>query len=320
MKIDRQKKARKWMTHYKMTYGYCEPYKVLLDPLLLRYALETRVFLREFVPKALQCKVAHPVITQCVYNWMKTKGGEAYSGAVVACKRMERLNCEHSPCLSPHDCLLSLLKKEIAENPVVPIRSTAKTVKTKAVVAAVPKGKRKFCVAAQDRKIRLDVQSLASVPLVCFVTKPVPKSQQGVFNPSIIGALTLVKPGKDKKLIPLRVHEKIRENRMLQRKAGKDNGYLDLKIRLGLVPMPEGYLEKLKKMKEEREKDPFTDDDDDDENEEEEEEEEEEKEEEEEEEEEKCSEEKENEEEGEEEEDDEKMEEDGDDDDDDDDE
>eukprot|EP00727_Mastigamoeba_balamuthi_P010355 m51a1_g5942 hypothetical protein (301) ;mRNA; f:120139-121178 len=157
MRVVRQKKARKAITFYRMNYRMEEPYRVLVDPLLLRVAVEKKILLREHLPKVLQGR-AYPCLTKCCFAWMKSQGGDDYDGASLVAKRMERVDCGHTPSLSPDECIRSMLEPQ-----------------TRGELHATG---HKYCVAVQGRKLRDTVsQTIAGVPVVSFLLRPAAGSQ-----------------------------------------------------------------------------------------------------------------------------------------------
>ena len=260
MRIERQKRAKKWMTRYRLVHHYTEPLRVLLDPLMLTSALTARVFLREELPRVFQVR-AVPVVTTCVVAFLRAQaarakeqqsagagakptaartrfGGagarltreEAYAQAAISAKRMERVECHHAKALPPGKCILDVLRHEDEECKAAERSGSAPH-------------KRHLAAAVQDDQTRFAVRRMGVVPLACF-----PTSKERLAS-GRVGTLVMLEPTDTKTRSKGTTS---RQQRKEQRQQQEGRHFLALKRRLGLLP-PSAEEDKEKEEHEEEE-------------------------------------------------------------------
>lgn len=241
MRIERQKRAKKWMRRYRAVHHYVEPLQVLVDPPMLTAALIARVFLREELPKTFQVR-AVPVVTTCVLAYLRAEAdklrrgesdgaaaaagahaasrpgrlspAEALAQAAVAARRLERIECSHAKALSPRACILDVLRREDEQ------------CKAAARAGGAPRPRR-LAAAVQDEQTRFAVRRIGVVPLACF---PVSEEKARIGH---VGTLVMLEPTdkltRSKAVVP-------REVKRQQRQQQVGRHFLALKRRLGLIP------------------------------------------------------------------------------------
>ncbi|KAI1855447.1 hypothetical protein JX265_007718 [Neoarthrinium moseri] len=108
------KRYRKLMERYSMTFGFREPYQVLVDSELLADACRFKMDLIKGFEQTLSGKVK-PLITQCSMRHLYAKNREpGVADAIELGKTFERRRCGHHPDqypepLSTLDCLSSVV-------------------------------------------------------------------------------------------------------------------------------------------------------------------------------------------------------------------
>ncbi|KAF3904653.1 hypothetical protein ABW21_db0207174 [Orbilia brochopaga] len=142
MRGKRSKAYRKLMAVYAHSFGFREPYQVLVDPSIVQDAAKFKMDLAAGLERTLQGKVK-PMITQCCIRHLYATDDQPL---ISLAKTFERRRCDHSisdPALSPLDCLLSV---------VIPSKD-----------APVP-NKHRYIVATDDMKIRDEFRAYPGVP------------------------------------------------------------------------------------------------------------------------------------------------------------
>ncbi|KAF3911132.1 hypothetical protein AA313_de0207468 [Arthrobotrys entomopaga] len=142
MRGKRSKAYRKLMTVYAQSFGFREPYQVLVDPTIIEDASKFKMDLAASLERTLQGKVK-PMITQCCIRHLYATDNQPL---ITLAKTFERRRCNHSidaPALSPLECLLSV---------VIPSKESP-----------VP-NKHRYVVATDDQKIREEFRDYPGVP------------------------------------------------------------------------------------------------------------------------------------------------------------
>ncbi|KAK9761482.1 hypothetical protein K7432_013596 [Basidiobolus ranarum] len=137
MKAKRQKQYKKCMQIYQNTFGFREPYQVIVDGNFCQAALDSRTNLKEQLPKTLLGQ-AKPMYTLCGLAEIRAKG-EEFLGTVIALKRYEKRRCPHKTPLTSAECLAEIIGEDNPHN---------------------------YCVATQDIKLRSKFRKIAGVPLL----------------------------------------------------------------------------------------------------------------------------------------------------------
>ncbi|KAG4305896.1 hypothetical protein PORY_000806 [Pneumocystis oryctolagi] len=137
MRQKRMKSYKKLMQIYRISFGFREPYQVLIDADYLQDSIKYKIDIIKQLERALQGKVK-PMITQCcIQKLYETKQQDIISVA----KTYERRRCNHKDNpLSPEDCIYS-------------------------VVNINGKNKHRYVVATQSQSIRAKLRSIPGVPL-----------------------------------------------------------------------------------------------------------------------------------------------------------
>ena len=108
MKIRRYKHARRVLSLYRNTFGFHEPYQVLVDGTFCQAALAGKIQLKEQLPKYLGGSI-QLVTTRCIVKETEELEAEL-KGAILILKRFSQRNCGHKrERKSAVDCLLSLI-------------------------------------------------------------------------------------------------------------------------------------------------------------------------------------------------------------------
>ncbi|ORX91375.1 hypothetical protein K493DRAFT_165059, partial [Basidiobolus meristosporus CBS 931.73] len=137
MKAKRQKQYKKCMQVYQNTFGFREPYQVIVDGDFCQAALDSRINLKEQVPKTLLGQ-AKPMYTTCGLAELREKG-EDFLGTVIAMKRFEKRRCPHKTPISSAECLSEIIGKDNQHN---------------------------YCIATQNTQLRSSFRQIPGVPLL----------------------------------------------------------------------------------------------------------------------------------------------------------
>ncbi|EHL03415.1 putative rRNA-processing protein utp23 [Glarea lozoyensis 74030] len=148
MRGKRAKQYKKLMQQYGLSYGFREPYQVLVDSGILRDADKFKMDLVGGLERTLQGQVK-PMITQCSMRHLYAASSEpGVSYLIDKAKTYERRRCGHRPeeypePLSEQDCLASVVDP--------------KNNKT---------NKNCYVVASQEIDVRKHMRGVMGVPLV----------------------------------------------------------------------------------------------------------------------------------------------------------
>lgn len=138
MKVKRVKHARKYLTLFRNSFGIFEPYQILVDGTFCQAALQTKINIKEQLPKYLDGSI-QLVTTRCVIVEGEALGPHL-SGAVLIAKRFQLRKCGHHKSAVPAaECIKSMIGTEN------------------------PNG---YFVASQDRDLRHHLQQIPGVPLL----------------------------------------------------------------------------------------------------------------------------------------------------------
>ncbi|KAF8866546.1 hypothetical protein BDZ45DRAFT_568971, partial [Acephala macrosclerotiorum] len=148
MRGKRAKQYRKLMQQYGLSFGFREPYQVLLDSNIIRDADQFKKDLVGGLERTLHGQVK-PMVTQCsmrhLYN-AKDEPGVSY--LIDKAKTYERRRCGHHPedfpePLSEQECLSSVVDPKGSKH-----------------------NKNRYVVASQDLEVRKSMRTVLGVPLV----------------------------------------------------------------------------------------------------------------------------------------------------------
>ncbi|KAF4974439.1 hypothetical protein FZEAL_8661 [Fusarium zealandicum] len=148
MRGKRSKQYRKLMEQFSMTFGFREPYQVLVDAEMVSDSSRFKMDLEPALSRTVHGKVK-PMITQCEIRKLYAKTREPGVGeAIELAKTLERRRCGHHPDqypepLSTEECLRSVVDpKDTHQN------------------------KHRYVVASQDQEVRRMLRGIKGVPLI----------------------------------------------------------------------------------------------------------------------------------------------------------
>ncbi|KAG5977258.1 hypothetical protein E4U55_006940 [Claviceps digitariae] len=148
MRGKRSKQYRKLMERYCMTFGFREPYQVLVDAEMVQDSCRFKMELEPALQRTAHGKVK-PMITQCEIRKLYAKKTEpGISEAIEVAKSCERRRCGHHPDeypepLSTLECFQSVIDpKDTGEN------------------------KHRYVVASQSQELRRMLRGVRGVPLI----------------------------------------------------------------------------------------------------------------------------------------------------------
>lgn len=123
---------------FKNSFGIFEPYQILVDGTFCQAALQTKINIKEQLPKYLDGSV-QLLTTKCVIE-EGTALGPQLAGAVLIAKRFQLRKCGHHKGAVPAaECIMNMIGTE---------------------------NKNGFFVASQDRTLRSLLQKIPGVPLL----------------------------------------------------------------------------------------------------------------------------------------------------------
>lgn len=138
MRIKRVKHAKKYLTLFKNAFGVFQPYQILVDGTFCQAALQSRIVIKEQLPKYLDGTI-QLLTTRCVIAEGEALGPQL-SGAVSIAKRCKLHKCSHHKKAVPAaECIQSMIG---TENP------------------------QHYFVASQDRDLKHHLQKIPGVPLL----------------------------------------------------------------------------------------------------------------------------------------------------------
>ncbi|CAH0049694.1 unnamed protein product [Clonostachys solani] len=148
MRGKRSKQYRKLMEQFSMTFGFREPYQVLVDAEMVKDSCRFKMDLNPALERTVHGKVK-AMISQCeirkLYAQKNEPGG---NDAIELAKTLERRRCGHHPDqypepLSTQECVLSVVDpKDSGQN------------------------KHRYVVASQDVEVRRKLRTVRGVPLI----------------------------------------------------------------------------------------------------------------------------------------------------------
>ncbi|KAK0465397.1 Fcf1-domain-containing protein [Desarmillaria tabescens] len=140
MRQKRSKTYRKLMALYSMTFGFRQPYQVLIDSEMCKLAADTNIELVKQIGAVLhgEIKPTVLVITQCCIHELYLQG-KSRQNAVDLAKCFERRRCNHREPIPGDDCLKSVVGDT---------------------------NKHRYVIASQSQPLRSKLRSIPAVPLV----------------------------------------------------------------------------------------------------------------------------------------------------------
>ncbi|KAJ1819916.1 hypothetical protein LPJ56_003548 [Coemansia sp. RSA 2599] len=137
MRSKRTKAYRKAMHFYQQTFGFREPYQVLVSPDFVLAAVGKKVDVKQAVQDALQGQIKF-YITYCGICDVR-KESEFQTQAIAMSKTFEKRRCMHKEPVPGTQCIEELMGGENKNN---------------------------YCVAAQNDQLRAKLRSIAGVPIL----------------------------------------------------------------------------------------------------------------------------------------------------------
>ncbi|KAI9812458.1 MAG: hypothetical protein M1827_004689 [Pycnora praestabilis] len=144
MRGKRSKQYRKLMQQYGMTFGFREPYQVLLDAEMIQDVARFKMDLIRGLERTLHGKIK-PMITQCSMRHLYTADPRVPQ-LIEQAKSYERRRCDHHTLdepLSALECLSSVVDPKASRT-----------------------NKHRYVVASQESNVRAYMRNIPGVPLV----------------------------------------------------------------------------------------------------------------------------------------------------------
>lgn len=120
-----------------MTFGFRQPYQVLIDSEMCKLAADTNIELVKQIAAVLHGEIK-PMITQCCIHELYLQG-KSRQNAVDIAKTFERRRCNHREPIPGDDCLKSVVGDT---------------------------NKHRYAIASQSQPLRSKLRSIPAVPLV----------------------------------------------------------------------------------------------------------------------------------------------------------
>ncbi|TFK76931.1 Fcf1-domain-containing protein [Pluteus cervinus] len=137
MRQKRAKAYRKLMHVYGMTFGFRQPYQVLVDSEMCRTTINQKFDLVKYLGSVLQGDVK-PMITQCSIHELYLEG-KAQQPAVDLAKTFERRRCNHREAIPSDDCVQSVVGET---------------------------NQHRYVIATQSQTLRSNLRKIPAVPIV----------------------------------------------------------------------------------------------------------------------------------------------------------
>ncbi|KAJ3990540.1 Fcf1-domain-containing protein [Lentinula detonsa] len=134
MRQKRAKTYRKLMSLYSMSFGFRQPYQILVDSELCKASVDHKIELVKQLGTVLQGEVK-PMITQCCIHELYLQRGQ--QPAVDLAKTFERRKCNHREPIPGDECLASVVGDSNKHRYVIATQSTPLRTKLR-LIPAVP--------------------------------------------------------------------------------------------------------------------------------------------------------------------------------------
>ncbi|KAF8167929.1 Fcf1-domain-containing protein [Crassisporium funariophilum] len=134
MRQKRAKAYRKLMHLYCMSFGFRQPYQVLVDSEMCKSAVAQKLDFVKQLYTVLQGEVK-PMITQCCIHELYLQGKEQQP-AVDLAKTFERRKCNHREAIPGDECLSSVIGDKNKHRYVIATQSHPLRVKLRTIPAA----------------------------------------------------------------------------------------------------------------------------------------------------------------------------------------
>ncbi|KAJ7071304.1 Fcf1-domain-containing protein [Mycena amicta] len=137
MRQKRTKVYRKLMGLYSMTFGFRQPYQVLVDAEICKNSVEAKTELSKQISSVLLGDVK-PMITQCCIHELYLQG-KTQQAAVDLAKSFERRKCNHREPIPGDECIASVVGDS---------------------------NKHRYVIATQSQPLRARLRTIPAVPIV----------------------------------------------------------------------------------------------------------------------------------------------------------
>ncbi|KAI0335352.1 Fcf1-domain-containing protein [Cubamyces sp. BRFM 1775] len=137
MRQKRAKAYRKLMSLYSLSFGFRQPYQVLVDSHMCKEAVAHKIELVKQLGIVLQGTVK-PMITQCCIHELYLQGKEQQP-AVDLAKTFERRKCNHREAIPGDDCISSIVGET---------------------------NKHRYVIASHSQELRQKLRAIPGVPIV----------------------------------------------------------------------------------------------------------------------------------------------------------
>ncbi|KAF9068041.1 Fcf1-domain-containing protein [Rhodocollybia butyracea] len=136
MRQKRAKTYRKLMSLYSMSFGFRQPYQVLVDSEICKASVDHKIELAKQLGTVTQGEIK-PMITQCCIHELYLQRGQ--QPAVDLAKTFERRKCNHREPIPGDDCVASVVGDS---------------------------NKHRYVIATQSNPLRSKLRSIPAVPVV----------------------------------------------------------------------------------------------------------------------------------------------------------
>ncbi|KAI0304833.1 Fcf1-domain-containing protein [Russula brevipes] len=136
MRQNRSKAYRKLMAMYSTSFGFRQPYQVLVDSELCEVAASQKMDLLTRVESVLVVGSVKMMITQCCIHELYLKG-KSHQPAVDLAKSFERRKCNHKEAVPGDECIIAVVDQ-----------------------------KHRYVVATQSHPLRVGLRAVPGVPIV----------------------------------------------------------------------------------------------------------------------------------------------------------
>ncbi|KAL0962483.1 hypothetical protein UPYG_G00340610 [Umbra pygmaea] len=195
MKVKRQKQAKKIISFYKYSFGFREPFQILIDGTFCQAALKNKIQIKEQLPKYLMGEL-QLCTTNCVLKELDTI--KELWGAKLILKRFQIRNCDHfkNP-VAASVCLLSMLEDC---------------------------NRHHYLVATQDQELTTSIKNIPGVPLLYIILNTIvldKPSKCSVDRAQAVALGQMVTPDQKQSITSLKEEQGIRPQRERRGKKRK---------------------------------------------------------------------------------------------------
>ncbi|KAI8319020.1 hypothetical protein GQ54DRAFT_246755, partial [Martensiomyces pterosporus] len=136
MRVKRAKAYKKAMLVYQQTFGFREPYQILLGPDFILECVARKISMEADLDEVVQGPAKH-LATWCTINEVRKTSDSPE--AIKAMKHFEKRRCPHKDPVSGIECIKEIMGGENKHN---------------------------YCVAVQDAELREKLRAIPGVPII----------------------------------------------------------------------------------------------------------------------------------------------------------